>query len=819
MDLHFKIVKKVGVLMIFTTSMFSATLAEENLIDIAREWRFVQDKQNVGEKESWYGLKYDDSSWHVIDAGRTLGQERLDEPSGTVWYRKWVAILQHWQGKTIYLAVGGVKDSYVLYINGEMHAENQGEKAQSRVIYPIENLKAGADNLIAFQVNCRDSGGGLYQRPFALALDPAALGGLAFPIFDGWQLKSDPENKGLAQGWFKPGHADELVPADESSQPQRPGGDERICWFSKRFHLPEFWGDEPVYLFSRSMGDEFDLFINGRNVGQFGKRIRKHSDIIKPFSAELTPFINRTGDNWLVLRVADCGAAGGTARLPVQLVSLKEQPEVSPSAGYELADIKEQLPVPILGDHPDWIELYWKSWEIALKKVKKPTLFNGFVTQYMDEAFSDNIFQWDTCFMILFGRYAWHAIPAVQSLDNFYEKQDADGFICREIREADGVNFWDKHLSLDTINPPIFSWVEWQSYLLTGDDARLARILPNVVNNFDWLEKHRRWGPDTDFKAGLYWSTGLACGMDDSPRTYERGGENVHEHHNYSWIDMTAQQGLNAFYISKIAGVAGEKQLSDKFLQKYVELAQLINVKMWDADDGFYYDLDPDGKFSQVKTLASYWPMVAGMTDKGKNDELVAHLKDPKEFWRPHLFPSLSADHSLYHPKGHYWKGGVWAPTNFMVVKALEYNGYEQLATAASENHLRALTAVYKETGTLWENYAPESFERGDISRGDFVGWTGCGPIALLIENILGFRVNAAENSLTWRLTRTTRHGMANLRFGSVTVSLVCEERSGENQPLKIHVKSNAEFQLKVINDEKSWQQKVSQGEQTLILE
>ena len=84
------------------------------------------------------------------------------------------------------------------------------------------------------------------------------------------------------------------------------------------------------------------------------------------------------------------------------------------------------------------------------------------------------------------------------------------------------------------------------------------------------------------------------------------------------------------------------------------------------------------------------------------------------------------------------------------------------------------MSKVLKTTGTIWENYAPEVPERGNASRGDFVGWSECGPIALLIENVIGIHADGASDILYWRLRLTERHGIENLRFGDNKVSIVC---------------------------------------------
>jgi len=79
-------------------------------------------------------------------------------------------------------------------------------------------------------------------------------------------------------------------------------------------------------------------------------------------------------------------------------------------------------------------------------------------------------------------------------------------------------------------NPPLFAWVEWEYFQITGDDSRFSRVFPHLVRYFEWLKSHRRRGTivlpekerspkaDTE-KSELYWETCAgAVGCDNSPR-------------------------------------------------------------------------------------------------------------------------------------------------------------------------------------------------------------------------------------------------------------------------------------------------------------
>ena len=137
------------------------------------------------------------------------------------------------------------------------------------------------------------------------------------------------------------------------------------------------------------------------------------------------------------------------------------------------------------------------------------------------------------------------------------------------------------------------------------------------------------------------------------------------------------------------------------------------------------------------------------------------------------MFPTLAADAPEYQADGGYWLGGVWAPTNYAIIKGLELTGYEPFAAAAAERYLAAMAEVFHHTGTVWENYAPERAAPGHPAARDFVGWSACGPIALLIENVFGFRPDGEHHALQWNLRLAEPHGIRRLRFGTVTADLL----------------------------------------------
>ncbi|NJM93378.1 MAG: hypothetical protein HC842_00820 [Cytophagales bacterium] len=208
-------------------------------------------------------------------------------------------------------------------------------------------------------------------------------------------------------------------------------------------------------------------------------------------------------------------------------------------------------------------------------------------------------------------------------------------------------------------------------------------------------------------------------------------------------------------------------------------IAAEVNLWMWDERDQLYYDVNDKGSLIRWKTIASFWPMLSGISGPEQNEMMARHLFDTASFWRKTPFPSLAADMPYYHPMGRYWQGGVWAPCNYMVIKGLENAGFDSLAHVASLKYLHSIYQVYASSRTLWECYAPDSLSPayGEYTdqwvHRDFAGWTALAPISLFIENIIGINVRVPEKKICWSPRSTKRAGIKNLALGNKRVSLI----------------------------------------------
>ena len=302
-----------------------------------------------------------------------------------------------------------------------------------------------------------------------------------------------------------------------------------------------------------------------------------------------------------------------------------------------------------------------------------------------------------------------------------------------------------------------------------------------------------------------------------------------HEHINFdngllTWVDATFQALLSAKILLQIATLLGRQAEVEDLRQEYGRLKDHSNQFLWNAATKFYYDRQPDGELLAMKHIGSYWALLAGIVPADRLPDFVAHLENPAEFNRAHRVPALSADSEGYSGTGGYWCGGIWAPTNYMVLKGLEANGQTGLAHAIAKNHLENVVKVlnqkisagrapssfrqyfhltelnYDDKHTLWENYAPDIIRPGSHSKPGYVGWTGIPPIAVLFEDVFGLTQDAVSNRLTWHVWLTEEHGVRRYPFGSTgMLDLMCISRNSPLDSPSFEIHSNIPFTLDVI--------------------
>lgn len=476
----------------------------------------------------------------------------------------------------------------------------------------------------------------------------------------------------------------------------------------------------------------------------------------------------------------EVGTAGGTSRvdIPVYESLGRHAPrrEFRPTSWPTLDQVLAAAPEPVLP--PQWrhyAQLYREAWAMLLRLTRPGDPLSGLPGGYVNTGtnFPHYVFLWDTSFTALAAAYAWRAFPVTDSLDLQYSRQFDGGYIHREHDTRDGLPIiYEPDFSP---NPPMAAIAEWKIASLTGNVHRLQRVWPVLRGYHEWIRNNRQLAD------GTYWTTGLANGLDNSPSLGD------------GYPDLSAQMAHAAEVLARIASRLGDEQGVSEMRAQRETIADAINRHLWSDSMQFYATSTGNGSHNPNKVVTGFWPLWAGVVPPERVEALARHATDPATFFRHHPLPSVAADSPHYATAGDYWLGSTWAPTNYAAIKGFARSGRIDVARLLTLKHLQCMHETYIATGKLWENYAPDTSEPGSWSAPDYC-WTALGPIALLLETLIGIEPDAMAMTIRWRLPEASC-GVRRYPLGGATLELSFDQdrgqvRVGTDRPIRICVES-----------------------------
>jgi glycogen debranching enzyme len=184
-----------------------------------------------------------------------------------------------------------------------------------------------------------------------------------------------------------------------------------------------------------------------------------------------------------------------------------------------------------------------------------------------------------------------------------------------------------------------------------------------------------------------------------------------------------------AFFARDMARIASEVHdgpASERYWTDRGRIQDAINERLWDEETGFYYDLGREGRFIRHKSYSGLVPLIAGVVPDGRIPAVLSALRDESQLLSPAGIRSMSADSPLYLPASAgpginaNWRGPVWLPLNYLLVRALAEID-PSLSEDLRNRLVSAVEADWQATGRFHE------FFDGDTGAGlgaDSQSWT-----------------------------------------------------------------------------------------------
>lgn len=395
--------------------------------------------------------------------------------------------------------------------------------------------------------------------------------------------------------------------------------------------------------------------------------------------------------------------------------------------------------------------------------------------------------------------YSNSIYSASAGLDALYSLQEPDGAIRGRYDLTTGKPVFTPD-NPEGLSLPLFAWAEYNLYHKTANKKRVKDVMPTLQKLWNWVE--------STFKKdnGLYAVPVEATGLPNSPR-----GAAVY------LSDFNSAMAMNALYLSKLADeILNDKESSFQFKRSYFSLKTRINSLMWNADSGFYHDLDAGEKQVATKTIGGYWPLLAEIPNVDRAEGLIAHLKNPATFGTEHPFPSLSADDPEYDRTGGGYRGSVIPAFTYMVIKGLEKYMYHEMARECAIRHLYFILdsmhpgeeRSHETKPVVWEAYQPQNEGKAvwpghpNFPRRQYLPYAGLSTVALMIESIVGLHISLPRKTVDWIIPNLEIMGIEKLSLKRNLVTIL-SNKSGRGWEIHMESEKLYYFTINVIGKKK----------------
>jgi putative isomerase len=267
--------------------------------------------------------------------------------------------------------------------------------------------------------------------------------------------------------------------------------------------------------------------------------------------------------------------------------------------------------------------------------------------------------------------------------------------------------------------PPLWPTAVLPIYHALRDTKFLKIAYEGAGKCLRWYEENRR------LPGGLFWFGDCVgdrqweSGYDDCPRWDGLEGRVK----PLACADLCGQMGMCYESMAAIADLLGSADEAATWRGHYERLAGLVRNTLWHDDDGLFYDRDTEtGGWVRVKTVACFWPMVAGQATAAQVDRLVEHLGNREEFLADVPVPSVALDDPTFSYD--MWRGPTWLSQTYWVMRGLLRYGCKELAGRIGTAALAGAAASLEKNGAILEFHHPSGGSIGELTRkGD-----ACGP-------------------------------------------------------------------------------------------
>lgn len=499
----------------------------------------------------------------------------------------------------------------------------------------------------------------------------------------------------------------------------KPGNMQGTMGAYRSYRIAAAFADEPIRVAFTDTPDEENEKM--RELGYYAPEIRKENPrfAVAKFNLELTPEI----------RFAVCAAnseelaqAGAEQALLLEMEALKEAAladalQIEGTHGCAAEAIRDVMAWNAVYDHHN----------------HRP--FTSITRYWIDRKFGGWFVWLDDLF--------YHGLISLVSGDTEMARENILAALSNACPAGNFACLMSEYTEwVDRSQPPIGAFIVYKYYLYTGDTALLQRALPLFRASIAWWKKCRRT-PNGLFAYGSgnlgnghFKDTKLAAkdesSMDNSPMhdtaEYDKK-THLLDMNDIALNCLLVMEAENTAQICRALGQDGAEY--DAFAR---ELGEAVNAQLYDEEREIYANRKLDGSFASVSPT-SFYPMTAGIAPENRQNKLLAHMFDEKEFFTFAPFPAISADDPAAGDDI-YWRGRMWPPLNFMTHAGLRRTGHDREAYRLAKRCMEVFEPGWREENACYENVNAFTGVGKSPDADPYYGWGALIPLMWVLEHI-----------------------------------------------------------------------------------
>jgi hypothetical protein len=314
------------------------------------------------------------------------------------------------------------------------------------------------------------------------------------------------------------------------------------------------------------------------------------------------------------------------------------------------------------------------------------------------------IWNWDACFHAVAFR---HVDPklARDQLRTMLAHQLPNGMVPDAVYDAGVIDHLDHPIKGEVTKPPVIAWAALKIHETDPNIEFLGEIYPSLVRWNSWWFLMN----DDDADGLVQYNHPYSSGLDDSP-LWDHGLP-------------VASPDINTYLCIQMDALAVVAEALDKFgeaniwRQRARNVAQRMVRDLYDPEAGLFWAMHDHKPIPEV-TLLNLFPLWTGRLPKVMQENILAHLINPDEFWTNYPLSTVARNSSSYDPDT-MWRGPTWVNMNYIFIEALTKVGLRDLANELRD---RTLDLIAQHSG-IYEFYNSETGEPGSYAAPIF-GWT-----------------------------------------------------------------------------------------------